>query len=214
MQIPVVPVPYVGRAEGFAQFEVSAYDPDADSITFRLGTKTEFGYNNRHLVTRVSTGAGIKYAWTKEEYDAAVQQELDAECQGSCTFSSDCENFCANHPPWTTVTHEAVPPMLLNIDSLSGRVFWEVGKGPRSLGALTEDNDTYPAVDLIDASVNFISDTLLPTNTFQSGRWWTPGQTSDFQSAIDGFYNLVVMVSSNEKNPSRLSAEKAACVMC
>lgn len=36
--------------------------------------------------------------------------------------------------------------MLLNVDEDTGRVFWEVGKGPQQLGNLTQDFDPYPTV--------------------------------------------------------------------
>ena len=53
------------------------------------------------------------------------------------------------------------------------------------------------------ADLSFQSDTIIPGIGFQSGNaWWTPGAVPTFLSAVHGFYNLVIMVTSSEGRAS------------
>lgn len=72
-QIPILPVPYVGRADGFAQFEISAYDPDQQFVRFRLGSSTEYGRLNQITLPRIKS-SGSQVVWNELAYNSTKQR--------------------------------------------------------------------------------------------------------------------------------------------
>eukprot|EP00899_Mesostigma_viride_P026947 jgi/Mesvir1/7437/Mv19218-RA.1 len=159
-QIPVLPVPYVGRPE-MAKFQIAAYHPDVDPLSppgvvanvpifFAIGDKTEFGY----LLGNVPPGRVGPFLWYKETYEA---------------FRT--ANPALSMPAWDASVNEAFQPPYMVIDALTGIVTWETGINPFQL-------DPFPTY--ADGSAADLTREPLPS----------------------GFYNLVVMVSGDARDPS------------
>eukprot|EP00898_Chlorokybus_atmophyticus_P003902 jgi/Chlat1/4512/Chrsp29S04581 len=186
--IPVLPVPYTGRAQmsqygNMATFQIAAYDPDIEGaseqqVYYRLGNRREMGY----LLANSFPYAGNSQTWQKAAYTSKRSDLITGLCGGNCNNCPAVHSppatgdfSCTLFPAWDDSVNYAFAPPDLTIRTADGVVTWETGISPF-------DVDTAPYV--------------------LNGVQYAPAPSPAKSPKPSGFYNLVVMIFSDSNDPA------------